>query len=133
MLKPKGDPTKKNQFLMILSFLLIVGYIGFILGRSLWQNYQVDQEIQNLREQVVSLEDQNQRLKNLVLYYQTDSYLEKEARRKLMMRLPDEKVLALPDIKPESTAGSVDSETGQKEGSTPKESNYQLWIKYIFG
>jgi len=125
-----GDPKKKQRLFSIIFFIIIICYLGFILSRSLWQNNRVNQDIKDLEDRVAALEDDNQRLKNMVLYYNTDSYREKEARRKLMMKMPGEKVLALPDIKSERGATEF---SGQKEEEGPTEPNYQLWIKYIFG
>jgi cell division protein FtsB len=104
----------------------------FILSRSLWQNYKVNQEIKSLEQEVTTLEEENQRLKNLVLYYRTDSYKEKEARRKLLMKMPDEKVLALPETEynHEQAEDQIDNE---KDRDKYQEPNYKLWIEYIFG
>jgi len=130
MVEISGDPRKKQKPFTIVLFLLIVCYLGFILSRSLWQNNRINQNIKDLEERVVTLEDDNQRLKSMVLYYNTDSYREKEARRKLMMKMPGEKVLALPGVG--SNGDSAELSEEQKEEGL-REPNYQLWLKYIFG
>jgi cell division protein FtsB len=128
----KNDPKKSKRAWSTVFFILIVVYLAFILSRSLWQNYKVNQEIKSLEQEVTTLEEENQRLKNLVLYYRTDSYKEKEARRKLLMKMPDEKVLALPETEynHEQAEDQIDNE---KDRDKYQEPNYKLWIEYIFG
>jgi cell division protein FtsB len=128
----KNDPKKSKRAWSTVFFIVIVVYLVFILSRSLWQNYKVNQEIKSLEQEVTTLEEENQRLKNLVLYYRTDSYKEKEARRKLLMKMPDEKVLALPETEynHEQAEDQIDNE---KDRDKYQEPNYKLWIKYIFG
>ncbi len=133
-MEANNDPKKRQKPFTIVFFLLVIFYLGFILSRSLWQNYRVNQDINNLEERVASLEDDNQRLKHMVLYYQTDSFREKEARRKLMMKMPGEKVLALPDVSFDQEGDEEERIPGQKQEETiPQEPNYQLWLRYIFG
>jgi cell division protein FtsB len=128
----KNDPKKSKRAWSTVFFIVIVVYLVFILSRSLWQNYKVNQEIKSLEQEVTTLEEENQRLKNLVLYYRTDSYKEKEARRKLLMKMPDEKVLALPETEynHEQAEDQIDNE---KDRDKYQEPNYKLWIEYIFG
>jgi cell division protein FtsB len=131
MAKIKRDPKKSQRFISTVFFVAVVIYMIGILSKSLWDNYQVNQEIKTLRQEVAILEEQNQRLKNLIVYYQTDSYKEKEARRKLLMRKPDERVLALPET--DYSHESIDIEEEAKEQEQQyQEPNYQLWIDYIF-
>lgn len=131
MRKPKGDPTRNKKIWSTVFFVLIVFYLAFILGRSLWQNYNVNQEIMLLEHEVIELREQNQRLKNLVIYYQTDSYKEKEARRKLLKKMPGEKVLALPEF--EYNHDEPEEKIEEDKAIQYQEPNYKLWLKYIFG
>lgn len=133
MAKIKGDPRKHQRFIATILFIVVVFYLIGILSKSLWDNYQVNQEIKNLRQEVVALEEKNQRLKNLIVYYQTDSYKEKEARRKLLMKKPDEKVLALPESQYNHEEAETEDANNQETKPEYDEPNYRLWIKYIFG
>jgi len=127
-----ADLRKKQQIFTIIFFLIIIFYIGFILSRSLWQNYKITQDVKGLEETVDDLDDDNHRLKNLVLYLRTDSYKEKEARRKLMMKMPGEHVLALPDVELEEDQQDKVIEQIEKKQEN-EESNPALWLRYIFG
>lgn len=131
MKKLKNDPKRNKRIWSTVFFAVIVLYMAFILGRTLWQNYNVNQEIADLEQEVIELRERNQRLKNLVIYYQTDSYLEKEARRKLLKKMPGEKVLALPET--EYSHQEPTEQVDETETDKYQEPNYKLWIKYIFG
>jgi len=131
MIEPKNNPEKNKKTWSTVLFIVIIIYLAFILSRSLWQNYNVNREIKTLEQEVLVLEERNQRLKNLVLYYQTDSYKEKEARRKLLMKMPQEKVLALPEVEYSHKEQEEIEEEAQLDNY--QEPNYQLWLKYIFG
>ncbi len=131
MLEPKNNPDRNKKTWSTVLFIVIIIYLAFILSRSLWQNYNVNQEIKELEQEVLILEERNQRLKNLVLYYQTDSYKEKEARRKLLMKMPGEKVLALPEV--EYSHEEPEETKQEKDQDQYQEPNYKLWLKYIFG
>lgn len=85
------QPNNLNKFARLFSYLLII-YILFLLGRSVWQNYTLKQSIDKLSEQITTLDGEKKTLENLNVYYQSESFKELEARRKLNMKLADEKV-----------------------------------------
>lgn len=132
----KGDPKKKSKPVTALFTILIVAYLVFILGQSLYKNYQTNQDIKDLEKEVQLLKEKNSRLKNLVLYYQTDSYKEKAARQKLLVKKPGEKVIAVPEAVEESTTDDKKEKVKNLETDPSKEKpnkpNYQLWLDYIF-
>lgn len=118
--------TMSAYFGNVLIFLAII-YFLIIVGRSMFNSYQdnkkIDQkkaEISNLRAQVIFLENQN-------LYYQTESFREKEARKKLGMIKPGENVVAL-----DRSTGNSQTLVAPKEEQI-KLPNYLKWWNYFFG
>lgn len=110
----------------VLIFLTII-YFLIIVGQSMYNSYQdnkkIDQkkaEIARLRTQVVFLENQN-------LYYQTESFREKEARKKLGMIKPGENVVAL-----DRSTETAQTLVAPKEEKI-KLPNYLKWWNYFLG
>jgi len=79
---------------MLIYFLIL--YVLIILGRSVWFNWQLNQNIKNTQTQIANLEKQNRDFENLILYYRSESFREVEARQKLGLKKPGEKVVAVP-------------------------------------
>lgn len=81
-------------FLFLTALSLIWLLIG--LGRESYRKYQLTREINALKSEIARLDGNNQELNNLIKYFQEESYLEKEARLKLNLKKPDEKVVVAP-------------------------------------
>jgi len=107
-------------------FLLIL-YLLFVVGRSIWVNYQSNIVIKNQSESLDQLEDEIISMENEIEYLKTNSYKEKEARAKLGYKAPGENVISLPLDSPEDKL--ADSSEGEVVIETP---NYRLWIAYFF-
>ena len=107
-------------------------YMFIATSEALWQNYQINQEITQLKLEITQLGQENAQLKNLIAYLKTESFREKEARRKLGYKKAGEKVVALPQndfphIEPGDTT-TEDNTENQLQLSNP-----QKWWEYIFG
>lgn len=113
---------------------IFIFYILFLLGRVLWLNFNLKESIEKLQEQIVVLEQQKKDLNNLILYYQSDSFKELEARRKLGYKKPGEKVVIL-ELSPSSENFPEEVEK-EKQGVAGKstaseEPNWQLWWEFF--
>jgi len=134
--------------------LVILALIWLALGagRESYRKYQLTKEIKNLKAEISKLEGGNQQLNNLIEYFQDESYLEKEARLKLNLTKPGEKVVIVPESGSaqeapfqedsladnnqdrdfnEGIAGLNPSlvKTNQTESETP---NWWKWWEYFF-
>ena len=99
-----------------------------------WLNWQLNQEIRQIEQEIANLNNQQKDLKNLVLYYQSDSFKEIEARRKLGLKKPGEVAIALPNKSYDNYEKELET---QKQGVAQKidsssTSNHQLWWSYFF-
>lgn len=129
----------RNKFPLISQFIfiLLVVYVLFILGRSIYKNYQTNKKITNLENEITRLGQENQYLQNIILYYQTDSFKEVEARRKLNMQKPGEKVMAVelqsaPEVEAlEDSLQNITQESNQ--ANLVSESNALRWKEFLFG
>ena len=114
---------KKNRLLLSL---LIIGGVLFILyavGNTVYENYQIQQEILGLKNDIANLAQGNKDLSAQILYYQSPSYQERIAREKLNLQKPGEKVIV---IMPEAKAKAV------KEDPYVKLTNPQKWWLFFF-
>jgi len=110
-----------------LFLLLVFGYIVFIFSKTVWKNYIINQQIYTLQKQTEILEQENLQLKNLVTYYQSDSYKERQARLLLNYKALGEKVVAFP-----LNVQATDDFKFQEIKNVDTRSNPQKWFDFIF-
>lgn len=131
------DNNQGNKLLDSLSKIgvyLIIFYILFLLGKSLWTNYQLKRMIDKLHSQIATLELQKKDLENLIVYYKSDAFKELEARKKLGYKRPDENVMVLPATPtPMNFPAEVEKE---KQGvvvekEEVKTANWLLWWEFF--
>lgn len=113
------------SFTYILGILAVI-YFSCLTGLATYRNYKTNQQIKTLKAEIELKEQENQNLKNLIAYYQTQSFKEKEARKKLGLVKPDEKMIIISQEPPSSKK----SPAPQPEG--PKKPNYLLWWEFFF-
>ncbi|HEB01429.1 MAG TPA: septum formation initiator family protein [Candidatus Portnoybacteria bacterium] len=124
---------RKNLFLRILSSkifllfgLIILGSIVVGLGRESYHKWQIKREIAALQTEIEELERGNQELANLLEYFKTESFKEKEAREKLNLQKPGEKVVLMPSLE------QTEEEKEMKGEGEKGVSNSTKWWKYLF-
>lgn len=111
-----------------LVLLIIVAYLLFVVGRSVWVNYDSRSDIRAQKERIDNLTNEIEYLEFQIVYFQTQSFKEKEARAKLGYKAPGEKVLSLAVDNPEDKV--ADQALASEE---IKVSNRTLWWQYFFG
>lgn len=128
--KEKKSPiVDRRPIWVVLILLVVAGYLIFIFSRSLWRNYEINKELLNLEVKIEGLNAKQDYLENLIVYYQTKNFAEKEARGKLGLKKEGETVLALP-----RKGGNLDQkEEVIGEDVQPKEAtNAEKWWKFFF-
>ncbi|MFH1671366.1 MAG: septum formation initiator family protein [Candidatus Portnoybacteria bacterium] len=118
-------------FLFCITLLLIILVIN--LFRESYRKYQLTKEIDKLESEIERLEGGNRQLAEMMEYFKDESYLEKEARLKLNLKKPDEKVIVLAD-QPEENTSAEDILEQAREGQKDKDetANYWKWWEYFF-
>lgn len=120
---------------VVLLGLIILFLVNII--RSIYKNHNVKNEISQLETEVNELKNEKLNLQNRILYYQTDTYKELEARKHLNYKKIGENVVVLANaISSESKDMQDDvkhnsqTQSNSVDNSIP---NWQKWMKYIFG
>lgn len=114
----------------MVPILILLGavYFGFLLYQSVYVNYQTNKKISELNISLTEAQDEQDNLKDLIAYYKTDTFQELEARKKLGLKLPGEKV-----VKVEVPRVAIKDETAKSETKKDNQkSNPELWLEFLF-
>jgi cell division protein FtsB len=106
----------------------IVVYLLVVLAQTVKRNYDLGNQIDDMKSQITQLQDQKDQLSYNLQYYGTESFRDREARSKLGLQLPGENVIIVP--RP-SAAPTPSQSTGKKAGG-PR-SNLQQWFDFLGG
>lgn len=125
---------ERKVFLMINLFILILLVVSF--GREFLRDYQIDREITALREQAEELEARNLEIADLNAEFETEGFLEGEARLRLGLSKPGEQVVVIEEAGAEVLGAETATLTGVTPGSVPVEHeqyhNAARWYFYFF-
>jgi cell division protein FtsB len=124
---------KSSAFFSKLLIYIVIIYTFFLLGKAVWTNYQLKKQTDNLEVSILQIQKQNKDLENLILYYQSDSFREVEARRKLGLKKPDEKMVLVPVKKYDNFNDEVEAtkENISQNQQEEKQPNWELWWQYF--
>ena len=109
----------------VLSFLIIIigAYLLINLGRRVYDLYRTSDRMVNAEKKKALAQAENESLKKEIGYRNSEFYVEKEAREKLNLAKPEEKVAVIP--------GLVEPEKSVLP--TPKPTpNWQKWYSLFF-
>ena len=107
-----------------LTVLFIVAAVNF--ARTTMDILQSSQRLDNLRDDVVSLEEKRAYLEETLKYKKTEEYIEERARNALNLIKPGERVFVTPEV----LAGSA--EGTEVIPQNMEKSNVQLWLELLF-
>lgn len=129
---PGPSSAPHNFFYRLVSsqrFLAIIGLAFLViillpLAKTYSQKRLVEKEIEEVKQQISDFETQNQELKDLIAYLQSDQSLEEQARLNLNLKKPGEGVIVIEDkLSAEAIATAA---SGDKIGNLTK------WREYFF-
>lgn len=118
-------------FMLIGSLLLLV-FVAVATIRESYRGWQVDQEIKALEAQADELEGRNQRLLEIAQALQSPERMEVEARKRLGMRQPGERVTVLNGFVASGTNEGIFAMTVIEEKPIVTQSNPEQWFNYFF-
>ncbi len=75
---------------------LVVAYIIMNLGLAVQKNVTINRTIAELHASIQELEARIRHLQNQIVYFQTDAYRTLEAKRRLGLKRPGERVVLVP-------------------------------------
>ncbi|MDP3770795.1 MAG: septum formation initiator family protein [bacterium] len=105
----------------------IVVLVVVAIVRETQRRRSIRQEIRAIEDEIARIEQQRERLTDLVEHAASPEFLEREARLRLGLQRPGETVL----IVPESAAGSAATGEASPAPEEPS-SNLRKWWRYIF-
>ncbi|MBU2025218.1 MAG: septum formation initiator family protein [Patescibacteria group bacterium] len=117
----KSSPIPSDQFhdnsRTWIRFFLFISFLAFVLVtyslfRETYKKYQIQKEVQDLKNQAAQIEHDNQKLKGLIDYFKTQNFSEKEAREKLNVKKEGESLVIL--------KSQDDNLSGKKNNSNSK-------------
>lgn len=130
--RQKVDEAVSKLPLNFLIIALAIIYTGFLLYQSIYFNYKLNKKVSALKKEILQLQEKQEQIKSLIAYYKTSSFQELEARRKLGLKMPGEKVIKVEVLK--SNNQFDDSREGvSDDGGAMGQSNFDLWVRYIKG
>lgn len=113
-----------KPFLVFLVIILILVVIA--LGQESYRYFRTSQQIKDLENKIEELKTSNEELAGLEEYFQSEEFLEKEARLKLNLTKPGEKLIIIKQIEEDL------EEFEQEQGLAKELSNIQKWWQYFF-
>jgi len=113
-----------QRFLAIIGLVFLV-VILFPLAKTYTQRRLVEKEIDDVKKQIAEYESQNQQLKELATYLQSEQSLEEQARLNLNMKKPGEAVIMIENVANRAVAVNASS-AAEKIGNLAK------WWRYYF-
>jgi cell division protein FtsB len=134
--KPATKPVAQwRTAVSTRGFTVMVGLgivvLGVALTKELIRKIQIHRQIEQLESEITSLESEHADLTDMIAYFNSSSFQEKEARTKLGLTATGETMAVLPDTTDSSTiatAGDSRTETASADGR----SNPQKWQDYFF-
>ena len=119
-----GKFLKSKLFMFLASVALV--FTAVTLVRELQKKYEIDREIRALEQEITSLDAKNREITELINYYQTSEYKERQARSLLNLQKPGEFAVVLPER-------DNDRESDLEKIEVVSVSNLQKWWEYYFG
>jgi cell division protein FtsL len=116
--KKKQKPRKKLKYKLSgpgLFFLIILGFIFYSFAGQMVEMYNVQGEMKNIKAQMQELQAKNVELRKQVEQLSSDAYIEREAREKLGLVKPGEKIIL--EAKPGAAGSDVPVRT-KKTGNS---------------
>lgn len=134
---PVAQELKDVRVLGLIVFCIIVLLVSWSGVRVIETNYELQQQIARMEEEtkLLELENANKKLENE--YYNTDQYLELQARKQFGKAAPGETVIIVPESVALAHAKDL-SMSPEKERAISKpqkplyQKNFEAWMSFFF-
>ncbi len=123
-----------SKILLLFSLFILI-FFSVNLVREIINRRDLNREIAKLEGQINSLTGRNSDLNSLIEYFKTNDFVEKEARTKLNLRKPGEKIIIVPEDASSSLGAGLGNLNQTVELGQPvdaAEANYLKWWHYFF-
>ena len=111
----------------LINFAILIIGLGLIvnLSRDIWRLLKAGDQVKFAQQRLEEAEKEHQGLLEKEKYYQSEEFVEEEARNKLNMSRPEETVVILPP-----NVGELVGRVEAKEAEVIP--NWQQWFKLFF-
>ena len=133
---PYAQELKDVRVLGLIVFGVIVLLVSWSGVRVIETNYRLQRQIARLEEEkeLLELENANKKLENE--YYNTDQYLELQARKQFGKAAPGETVLIVPENVALAHAKDLGQEAEERKEAKPAkpfyQKNFEAWMSFFF-
>src|SRR3989344_6633696 len=108
---------------MLAALVVVIGFLSFSMTNLALRHFRLRTEIKALEAQAETMQQESFKTKELLEYLSSKSFNEKEARLKLNLLAPDEKVAVI-----------VGEPAPDKKAKPQiRKSNFKKWADYFFG
>ncbi len=120
--------------IFLVGGLIILVFFSLSLGKRIFEQRKIDQDIKNLEEEIKVLESRNSELLKLIDYLNTNLYIEEAARLKLGLQKPGESVVIVPNefLQQEKKNEERKEDSSFSERTILEKSNAVKWWDYFF-
>jgi cell division protein FtsB len=133
----KEGKFKISAFLAKVFLLIGLGILTWAIisvAKETYKKNQIQKEISVLQAEAQKISQENSLMKEKIAYLESKEYQEKEAKDKLGMRKPEEKVIAIKPgrEKKDSEINSSSKDSLKNISAGNNQSNYLKWWNYFF-
>lgn len=117
--------SKLGLVLLLAAF----GGMAYLLAVEVNKRYLIEKEIASLSGQIREIEKSTANLENVIDYFGSASFQERELRQKLNLQRPGEHAVVLPAENATNSAPAVQISLSEKVSAEP---NWKQWWDYFF-
>ena len=129
----KHDYLTTNNVVLAIAALIAISW-AWASVQAVQRNYQLQREVDDKRRELALTELQTDTLAYEQRYYKSREYQQLEAKRRLGLAEPGEKVLILPPNSEAAKALDKDTDSATLVASaTDTTPNFQLWMNFLLG
>lgn len=116
---------------IIFLFFIVLGLFSFSIFKEMKKKNEVSGEINLLKQEAEKIKKANMNLEERILYLGSKDYQEVQAKEKLNLQSPDEKLIIINQdlIKKEEVVPPEDAPAILEKEKTP---NFIKWLNYFF-
>ncbi|MFA6429133.1 MAG: septum formation initiator family protein [Patescibacteria group bacterium] len=118
---------------IIAANVAILFVVGISTIRESYRDWSVDKEIRDLQQQVDSLEGKRLNVTGLIGQLQSTDVIDKEARARLGMQKPGERVAIIRESGASTEARALAEQPRDEHAPRADTSNPEKWFTYFFG
>ena len=128
--KSVGRFLASSKILFFVSLFILI-FFSVNLVKELINRKDLKEDISNLQAEINELESGNQELSSLINYFKSLDFVGNEARTKLNLRKPGEKIIIVPE-EAEGLTEETDDYSNILKTEVDSLSNPQRWWNYFF-